>query len=228
MNDNSSLLTKPVVAALLAIFCTLLWGSAYPAIKIGYELFQVGSDDTAAKMAYAGLRFTLGGLLVLAIRPLMGKSQGGIRTLKKRHWKQIIILGLLQTTIHYTFFYIGLSYTSGSKGAIINASSCSSAPACPFFHADDKITTQRPRCRWDSAQDLREPGWRSQLLLFASGEGFIILAALLHSSSGLYSKHIAKRWIRSLTGLQLAIGGRSLAIGLLMGRISTAVSADIC
>lgn len=222
MNDNSSLLTKPVVAALLAIFCTLLWGSAYPAIKIGYELFHVGSDDTAAKMAYAGLRFTLGGLLVLAIRPLMGKSQGGIRTLKKRHWKQIIILGLLQTTIHYTFFYIGLSYTSGSKGAIINASSVFfSALLAHFFHADDKITLRKGLgvVLGFSAVIFVNLDGDLNFSFLIQGEGFIILAALLHSSSGLYSKHIAKEVDPVLlTGLQLAIGGIVLlAIGLLMG-----------
>ena len=31
-----------------AFFCCVLWGSASPAIKIAYELFQIGPEDTAS------------------------------------------------------------------------------------------------------------------------------------------------------------------------------------
>lgn len=222
MNAKPSILTKPVVVALLAILCTLLWGSAYPAIKIGYELFHVGSDDTAAKMAYAGLRFTLGGLLVLAIRPLMGSGQEGIRTLTKRHWKQILILALVQTTIHYAVFYIGLSYTSGSKGAIINASTVFfSALLAHFFHTDDRITLRKGIgvVLGFSAVIFVNLDADFNFSFLIRGEGFILFATLLHSSSALYSKHVAKEVDPILlTALQLGIGGLVLlAIGLLMG-----------
>ena len=30
----------PVFAVLLAIFCNVLWGSAFPFIKLGYRLFS--------------------------------------------------------------------------------------------------------------------------------------------------------------------------------------------
>lgn len=32
----------------LAIFCNLLWGSAFPRIKVGYALLHVESSNTAA------------------------------------------------------------------------------------------------------------------------------------------------------------------------------------
>lgn len=222
MNNKSSILTKRAVSAALAIFCAFLWGSAYPAIKIGYELFHVGSDDTAAKMAYAGLRFALSGVLVLAIRPLMGKGQGGIRTLKKKHWKHIVTLALIQTTIHYTFFYIGLSYTTGSKGAILNASTVFfSALLAHFVYTNDKITLRKGLgviLGFSAVIFVNlDGGFNFSFLI--QGEGFIVLAALLHSSSGLYSKHISKEVDPVLlSGLQLGLGGLVLlVIGLLMG-----------
>lgn len=222
MTDKPSILTKPLVAALLAIFCTFLWGSAYPAIKIGYDFFNVGGDDTAAKMAYAGLRFTLSGLLVLAVRPLMGKNNGSIRSLKKKHWIQILALGLLQTAIHYTFFYIGLSYTTGSKGAIMNASTVFfSAILAHFFYANDKITLRKGLgvILGFSAVIFVNLDGDLNFSFLLQGEGFIVIAALLHSSSGLYSKRISKEVDPVLlTGLQLLFGGLVLLIlGLIMG-----------
>ena len=34
----------PVFAVLLAIFCNVLWGSAFPFIKLGYRLFAIDSS----------------------------------------------------------------------------------------------------------------------------------------------------------------------------------------
>ena len=38
----------PVCAVLLAIFCNVLWGSAFPFIKLGYRLFSIDSGNTAS------------------------------------------------------------------------------------------------------------------------------------------------------------------------------------
>ena len=103
---------------MLACLCCLLWGSAYPAIKNGYALFAIAPDDIPTKMVFAGDRFVLaGGLLLLMAaltkRPLFDLSWKNIR--------QITTLGLTQTTLQYIFFYIGLAYTTGVKGSIMNA-----------------------------------------------------------------------------------------------------------
>ncbi|HBI64563.1 MAG TPA: EamA family transporter, partial [Clostridiales bacterium] len=36
-----------------ALFCTLLWGSAFPAVKMGYALFGIG-EDVFSKLFFAG------------------------------------------------------------------------------------------------------------------------------------------------------------------------------
>ena len=53
----------PVYAVLLAIFCNVLWGSAFPFIKLGYRLFSIDSGNTASIFCFAGVRFMLGGIL---------------------------------------------------------------------------------------------------------------------------------------------------------------------
>ena len=36
------------ITFITALFCCVLWGSASPAIKIAYEIFEIPADDTAA------------------------------------------------------------------------------------------------------------------------------------------------------------------------------------
>ena len=49
----------PVFAVLLAIFCNVLWGSAFPFIKLGYRLFSISTGDTASIFCFAGVRSDL-------------------------------------------------------------------------------------------------------------------------------------------------------------------------
>ena len=118
-DGQSSVLTKNIVVCGMALLCTFLWGSAFPSIKVGYRLFSIGGNDTASQMLFAGYRFTLAGILTLLIGWVSNRR---FPVPKKKIRKKIMILGLLQTTFQYLFFYIGLSHTEGSKGSIITAS----------------------------------------------------------------------------------------------------------
>ena len=141
--EQKSKLSNPLVATLLAILCTVLWGSAYPSIKLGYELFAVEANDTAGKIAFAGVRFVLAGGMVLLFRWVlqkfnqdkgMGKeSPQRLKSLSMLEWAQIGVLGLAQTTIHYYFFYVGVSYTTGAKSSIINTTAVFLVHCFPIF-----------------------------------------------------------------------------------------------
>ena len=65
MAQKQNKLTQTGIVALLACVCCILWGSAIPVIKTGYHLLQVDSSDTASQIVFAGIRFTLAGILVL-------------------------------------------------------------------------------------------------------------------------------------------------------------------
>lgn len=62
---------KTVVVWFGALLCCLLWGSAFPCIKIGYRLFEVDAADTASQILFAGCRFTLAGVLAAGIGSVM-------------------------------------------------------------------------------------------------------------------------------------------------------------
>ncbi len=67
MTNPASVFTDRKLVFLLATLCCLLWGSAYPAIKNGYLLFQIAPDDIPSKLVFAGYRFLFAGLVLLIV-----------------------------------------------------------------------------------------------------------------------------------------------------------------
>ena len=85
----------PVFAVLLAIFCNVLWGCAFPFIKMGYRLFEIDPGNTASIFCFAGVRFMLGSLLVLLGSTLL---QSRMPTFPKgKVFAECCVLGLWQT-----------------------------------------------------------------------------------------------------------------------------------
>ena len=70
MAQKQNILTKTGIVALLACVCCILWGSAIPVIKTGYRFLHVDSSDIASQIVFAGVRFTLAGILVLILHLL--------------------------------------------------------------------------------------------------------------------------------------------------------------
>lgn len=113
-------LTKTYGVWLTAGLCCFLWGSAFPAIKTGYKLFGIDQSDTASIILFAGVRFVLAGILTVLIFSVIERKP---LLPTKNSIKHIGILSLFQTVIQYVFFYLGLAFTSGARGSVINASS---------------------------------------------------------------------------------------------------------
>ena len=73
MKKNQHQLQSPIIVTALAVFCCLLWGSAFPCIKLGYQLFEIPSGDTASQILFAGVRFSLAGILTILAGSLIQK-----------------------------------------------------------------------------------------------------------------------------------------------------------
>ena len=109
----------PVFAVLLAIFCNVLWGSAFPFIKLGYRLFSIETSSTAYIFCFAGVRFMLGSFLVLLGSVLL---QSRVPRLPRgRVAAECCALGLWQTTFQYAFYYIAVAMLTGAFGGILNS-----------------------------------------------------------------------------------------------------------
>ena len=68
---NDKWMQKTSVVWLGAMLCCLLWGSAFPCIKIGYGLWNIESADTAVQILFAGMRFVLAGILAVIFGSLL-------------------------------------------------------------------------------------------------------------------------------------------------------------
>lgn len=205
---------------LLATLCCFLWGSAYPAIKGGYELFNISGGDIPSKLIFAGYRFALAGIIVLWVQIISKKN---IFVLNKKEIFQVTLLGIFQTTLQYIFFYIGLAYTTGIRSSIINGTGAFfSILLAHFIYKNDRLNVNKiVGCIVGfigviivnlNGQDFFASSFSIQ------GEGFVMLAALILSESSIYGKKITQNQDASIvTGYQLFIGGLIL---LLLGYIS--------
>lgn len=115
MNYNK-FFSKPINVWIIAGLCCLLWGSAFPGIKTGYELFKIDSNDTFTIILFAGLRFFIAGFLTFVIFSLIYKKP---LFPTKLSVTSIGILSLFQTLLQYLFFYLGLAYTTGGNASVI-------------------------------------------------------------------------------------------------------------
>ncbi|CAG74590.1 putative membrane protein [Pectobacterium atrosepticum SCRI1043] len=201
------------VVFFIATLCCLLWGSAYPAIKNGYELFHIADDDIPGKLVFAGYRFAFAGLL-LALAVLSGRSIGRFQ---RGQLAQLTILGTFQTSLQYVFFYIGLAYTTGVKGSIMNATSTFfSVLLAHYLYQNDKLNINKIiGCILGfagvMAVNINSNGMNIGFTLL--GDGFVVIAAFILSASTIYGKRISQTMDPTvMTGYQLAIGGIILTI----------------
>jgi len=203
------------VAYACATLCCLLWGSSYPAIKSGYELFQIATDDIPSKVVFAGYRFLFAGALLLLFALAQRKP---IARLTPAQFGQLTILGLTQTSIQYTFFYIGLAYTTGVNGSIMNATGTFfSVLLAHFIYHNDKLSYNKTLGCILGFAGVMLVNFHSGLSEFSFvwyGDGFVVLAAFILSTATLYGKRISQTVDPTvMTGWQLAIGGLVLVVG---------------
>lgn len=201
------------VVFLVATLCCLLWGSAYPAIKNGYALFNIAADDIPSKLVFAGYRFILAGLVLLVIAALGKKSL----RLDRRMLGQVSLLGLTQTSLQYVFFYIGLAYATGVKSSIMNATGTFfSVLLAHWIYKNDRLSVNKALGCIVGFAGVMVVNFSDGLLSFEFtllGEGFIVIAALVLSAASIYGKRLSQRMDAVvLTGYQLAIGGLALLL----------------
>lgn len=213
--DTKSIYTNRRNIVLLATLCCFLWGSAYPCIKIGYELFNIPTNDITSKFVFAGIRFFLAGLIVLAISLVLKKN---IFSFNKKEILEMIFLGLGQTSLQYIFFYVGMTFTTGITGSIITGSGTFfSIILAHFIYKNDKINKNKVVGCVVGFAGVVLANLNNGSLLKSSfsfkGEGLIMLAALSLSIFSIYGKKITQKLDAFIvTGYQLSIGGLALII----------------
>ena len=209
----------PAAAVAMAVVCNVLWGSAFPFIKMGYRLFAIDSADTASILCFAGIRFMLSAALVwfagLALnrRPLTmprGKTLA-----------EACGLGLWQTAAQYLFYYSAVALLTGALGGILNCTySFMGVILAHFLYGDkDRMT---PRKGLGCAL-----GFGGVLIATLGNHGggsvkgmvYMLLATVIFALAGPWNKAITQKADSfSVCVLNLGVGGLALAVvGFAMG-----------
>lgn len=217
---KEKILTNPWVVAVFAIISCALWGSAFPCIKMGYGLLHIGSEDVSTQILFAGVRFTLAGVLSIVFESVIEKK---ILLPKKSSMGNIFKLCLMQTVIQYLFFYIGLAHASGETGSIITGTNSLLAIliACFIFRQEKMTLPTFVGCVIGLAgvviANAGGGGIGTQMHL--NGEGFVFIAALFYAISSIYLKRYSQKDDPvMLSGYQFLFGGIILSgIGFSMG-----------
>lgn len=226
-NEKENFLQKTLVVALLAAICTFLWGSAFPCIKIGYRLFDIPSDNTYTQILFAGIRFTLAGILTILIGSVLNRE---LLVPKKKSIPNIIKLSMFQTVLQYIFFYMGLARTSGVKSSIIEGSNTFIAIliACLVFKQEKLNLKKILGCVIGFAGvvlvNITKDGIDMNMTFM--GEGAILMSAVAYAiSSGLIKIYSKDDNPVMLSGYQFLFGGILLMIaGFAMGGRITQVN----
>ena len=235
MSDNTAvrvakldkIFGTPVCAVLLAIFCNVLWGSAFPFIKLGYRLFSIDSGNTASIFCFAGVRFMLGSVLVLLGSILLqGKTP---RLPRGRVAAECCALGLWQTTAQYAFYYSAVALLTGAFGGILNSTQSFLGVIFAHFlygNADRMTPAKALGCVLGFAGvlvgTLGNHGGGSAFGIFA-----MLLATVIFTLAGPWNKSVTKKADSfAVCFLNLFVGGAALLVlGLLLGGRLTVVSA---
>ena len=219
------------VTFLTAVFCCVLWGSATPAIKIAYQLFDIAADDTASRILLAGARFMIAGVMTIVFGSMIARK---FLFPKKESFKLILVLAMFQTVGQYYFFFMSLANTTGVRGSIINASgNFFTILFAAYIFRLEKMTLKKflgCLCGFIGVILILSGGSLSfsQGEITLAGEGAMIAADFFYALSGCCIKIFSRDENPViLSGYQFFIGGAILAvIGLFMGGSLTFYSAD--
>ena len=216
---RTSIFQRPVWVTVFALTAAIAWGWAFPLIKIGFNAFGITADMTGSKMLFAGIRFAAAGLIVLAVARSSGRS---FRTDIRHDWWFILAFALMNTALHYFFFYIGMSHSEGSRAAILNSLSTFLVVllACACFKSDRLTPRKMLGCAigFGGVLALNLGGAESGRFTW-QGDGMIILNAVCGACANLMTRGLSRRVdVFVGTGYGLTIGGLLLIIpGLAFG-----------
>lgn len=172
----------------------MLWGTAIPLIKSTYVELAIDREDTGLKILLAGIRFFLAGLMTFTYFKI--RNKGHRIDYKKINLKFIVILALIQTSLQYIFYYIGLSHVAGVKSSIIQSTNAFivvliSAVLLP----DDKVNPNIILALILGTLGIFITNYTGESLsgsLRFSGEGFILIATFFNALASVMLRKYGK------------------------------------
>ncbi|MDO4614866.1 MAG: DMT family transporter [Lachnospiraceae bacterium] len=227
MEKKRSIFQSRRALPFLACAAALSWGFAFPFVKLGMAAFAIDAEFTGGKILFAGIRFTLAGLLVLLMYRGTVRAEERCRPTGS-DWRWMLLFAFVNTAAHYFFFYIGLSNSYGSRASVIDSLGTFLLVILAAAVFREKMTIRKIcGCALGiggilllNIGDLSGGGFT------LSGDGMMILCSIFSASGGLLTRVVCKR-VNAIfaTGISLAAGGLMLiAGGIAMGGYLPAIN----
>lgn len=204
--------THPLGVITAATGSTLLWGSAFPFIKLSYAQLHIEKNELFEQLLFAGYRFVLAAVLIFFFMSFLQNpikyQRGTVGSITK--------VSFFQTFSQYVFFYIGLSYSTGIQGSIIaGTTSFFQILMAHFMFKNDSLT-------WRKIIGLII-GFCGVLIVllpqgsfswhFGIGELFLLVAMFSGGLGNLLAKkESAQLNVMYLTAYQMLLGGGVLML----------------
>ncbi len=209
---------------IIALLCCFLWGSAFPFIKIGYKIFQIASADTGTQILFAGVRFTIAGIMVIGFESIMEKR---FVIPKISDCSKIFCISMLQTVGQYILFYIGLAHSTGVKSSIVLASNVFIAIIISslIFKQEKMNISKVTGCivGFIGVVMVNLNGGTFDFSMSLNGEGCILLSTIAYSLAAVVLKSYGPNQnVMMISGYQFTLGGILMMIAgiLFHGRLT--------
>ena len=224
--ESKNIFQKKQFVVLFALLAMFAWGCAYPFIKLGMQEWNIANEDAGGKMLFAGVRFTAAGIFTLGIAKWKGQA---LIVKEKNSVVLLLLFGLINTALHYYFFYSGLAYCPGGKASIINALSPFLLIILATLIFKEKVTKNKVIGCVLGFLGIFIVNYGTSMSGFSlKGEGMILLNCICSAFGGILTRIVTKRVPAiTATGYSLSLGGLMLVgTGILTGGRLTQVTLN--
>lgn len=203
---------KTILPALLVM---MLWGILFPAVKLGYA--HLGLVTTGDIIVFAGARFFVCGGVILLYCLFTNKQ--AFRSVKGQILP-LLLSGFFAVILHYSFSYVGISLTDGSKSAILKQSgSIFYMCFATFFFPEDRMTPRKLAGLLLGISGILAINTTASGITFHPGDILLLISSLCMMASNIVIKK-AMRYTEPIvsTGISQFFGGSVLlAVGSAIG-----------
>ncbi len=216
--NNESVYSKPLVRTLIALICCCLWGCVIPTLKVNYRLLGITSTDISTMLVFAGARFIVAGIMIIAFYSIQGKK---LLHPELRLVPRLGLLGFVQTFCQSVFCYISIARLTGVKCSVITGSvSFFTILISCFLFRQERFTGRKLlSCVIGFSGILLAnlDGLDFSFTLLA--EGFCMLGMIFSGTGNCIAKNYSKETpVSVLTSYDFLLGGIMLFIvGLIFG-----------
>ena len=178
--------------AFLAVTACFLWGSAFPSLKISYAEVMPLNVNAYDRMIFASLRFFTASLMIFFIIFVTGQKKEVFKI--NKYFFPLLVLGLMQTSLQYFFFYNGLANTTGVKSSILMTSGIfMTVVASHFVYSNDRLNFKKIVgliFGFTGVVLVNLTKGQFDFSFVFTGEGFLIISAAVSTAASFLAKKL--------------------------------------